>query len=125
MPRSDGSGSIDISELGSVLRRMQIVSTQMPGAAVDEFVRTQMQLADTDRSGQLSFAEFVDYYNAVCDLPQIAQAAREAAEKATAAAAAKAARAARRAAEKQAKLDADRGFKTAADELRAKAPKNR
>lgn len=92
--RRDGDGSIDAAELGAVLKRMAIVGSAMPQHELDEFVATQLALADADASGRLSFGEFVSYYNSICDLPVIAaqqkQRAKEEAAKRNAAAKAEA-----------------------------------
>ncbi|KAG8458862.1 hypothetical protein KFE25_004196 [Diacronema lutheri] len=77
---TNGDGSIDASELGAVLRRMAIVEGSMPQHALDEFVATQLALADVDSSGRLSFEEFVHYYNTVCDLPALAAEQRKRAQ---------------------------------------------
>jgi hypothetical protein len=67
---------------------MSIIGAKMPQKALDEFVATQLALADADASGRLSFEEFVDYYNSICDLPVVAMEQKAKAEAAAAAEAA-------------------------------------
>ncbi|KAK3285229.1 hypothetical protein CYMTET_7152 [Cymbomonas tetramitiformis] len=60
---TDGSNSIDRSELGFALAELGALDG-MDDVAVEEFIEQQFVVLDADGSGSISFPEFIDIYNA-------------------------------------------------------------
>lgn len=60
---TNGSGSIDRSELGYALAELAVLDG-MDDETVDDFIEQQFAILDADGSGCISFPEFIDIYNA-------------------------------------------------------------
>ena len=63
-----GDGAIDAEELATLLVTMlKNEKLKFDVEAVNEFVKTEFDQADTDNDGQVDFDEFVEYYNSLMD----------------------------------------------------------
>ncbi|KAK3289220.1 hypothetical protein CYMTET_3336 [Cymbomonas tetramitiformis] len=63
----DKSGSIDKSELKCIIIDLGLASLETPDDKLEQLVSIELEKADLNHDGVISFGEFVHYYNSIKD----------------------------------------------------------